>query len=127
MKMCNDNMLKEENTTLGFPRFKNGDGIQKVMASMPNDQAHEEGELHTLEDMRWNDNHQCPIKYRSRDIIKSMRLFIQQPTYANHSIYATQSCNNSDPPPKPLSTEMHTADWGKGDTDKERYLWIITC
>jgi len=68
-----DNVLKEENTALRFPSFKNGDGVQKLVASMPGDQALGQWELHTLEDMRWNDNHQCPMKYWSRDIIKSMR------------------------------------------------------
>jgi hypothetical protein len=73
MKTSYDNVLKEEITALGFPRFKNGDGVLKLVASMPDDLALRELELHTLEDMKWNDNHQCPIKYWSRDIIKSMR------------------------------------------------------
>ena len=60
-----DNMLKEENATLRFASFKHGDGIQKLMASVPDDQALQERELHTLEDMRWNDNDQCPVKYWS--------------------------------------------------------------
>jgi hypothetical protein len=58
-------VLKKENTTLCFPSFKNGDGIQMLMATMPDDQALMEWELHTLEDMRWNDNHQSPIIYCS--------------------------------------------------------------
>jgi len=73
MKTYYDNMLKEENTALRFQRFKNGDRVQKLMASMPDDQTLGEWELHTLEDMRWNDNDQQPIKYWSRDIIKGMR------------------------------------------------------
>jgi hypothetical protein len=44
-----------------------------VVAGMPDDLALGEYELHTLEDMRWNDNHQRPIIYYSRDILKSMR------------------------------------------------------
>ena len=106
-----DNMLKGEITGLRFPSFKNGDGVLKLMASMPDDLAFGEWELHTLEDMKWNDNHQHPIKYWSRDIIKSMRWLMRQPVYAEHHIYAPWRCINSDTPPKCLDTGVHTADW----------------
>jgi hypothetical protein len=57
-----DNVLNEEYTPLRFPSFKNWDGVQKVMATMPDDQGLGEWELHTLEDMSWNDNHQPPYQ-----------------------------------------------------------------
>ena len=104
-------MLKEENTALYFPSLKNRDGVQKLVASMTDDLGLGEWELHTLEDMGWNDNHQRPIKYWTRDIIKSMRWLMRQPAYAEHLIFAPQCCYNSDTPARHLYTEMHTADW----------------
>jgi len=110
MKTYYDNVLKEDNTTLHFPSFENGDDVQKLVASMPNDLALGEWELHTLEDMKWNDNHQRPIKYWSRDFIKCMRWLMRPPAYAKHLIYAPQRCFNSDTPLKRVYTELHTAD-----------------
>jgi len=110
MKTYYDKVLKEENTTLRLPRFKNGDGIHKLVASMPVDEALGEWELHTLEVMRWNDNHQRPIKFWSCDIIKSMRWLMRQPDYAEDLTIARQLCFNSDTPQNHLYTEMHTAD-----------------
>ena len=74
---------------------------------MPDDLALGEWELHTLKAMKWNDNHQCPIKYWSRDIIHRMRRFMRQPAYAEHPLYTPQLCFNSDTPPKRLSIEMY--------------------
>jgi hypothetical protein len=106
-----DNVLKIENTALHFPSVKNEDGVKKLVACMQDDQALGEWELHTVENMRWNDNHQHPIKYCSRDIIKSMRWLMPEPAYTEHLIHAPQGCFNSDRPLKRLDTKMHTADW----------------
>ena len=61
MKTYYDNVLNDENTALRFPRFKNRDCVQILVASMLDHQDLGEWELHTLEDMKWNDNHQRPI------------------------------------------------------------------
>ena len=111
IKTYSDNVLKEENTNMHFPSFKIGDGVQRLVASMPDDLALQEMELHTLNNMWWNANHQCPINYWTWDIIISMRWLMRQPAYTEHLIYAPQHCFNSDMPPKHHYTEMHTADW----------------
>jgi hypothetical protein len=69
MKKNYHNVLKEENAPLRLPMFKNGDGVQQIMPSMPHDEALREWKVQTLEDMRWNENPQHPIKYWCRDII----------------------------------------------------------
>jgi hypothetical protein len=106
-----DNGMKQENTALRFPSFKNRDGDQKLLASMPDDLALGEWELHTLDDMRWNDNHQQPIKYWSRDIIKSMTWLMWQPAHPEDLIYAPKHCFNTYTPLKHVYTENHTVDW----------------
>jgi hypothetical protein len=98
MKIYYDNVLKEENTALHFARLNNGDGVQKVVATKPDDQALGEWKLHTLEDINWHDNHQHPIIYWSRHIIKSIRWLMRQSAYVEHLIYAPQNCVNSDTP-----------------------------
>jgi len=109
--MYYDNMLKEEITALHFQTLENGNAVQKYVASMPDDQALGEWELHTLEDMRWNDNHQCLIKYWTQDIIKSMKWLMRKPAYTAQLSYAPHHFFDIDTPPNHLYIEMHTVDW----------------
>jgi len=73
MKTYYDNMLKKGHTALRLQSFRNGDGVQNLVASMRDDQGLGECEPHTPEDIRCDDNHQRPITYCSPKIIKSMR------------------------------------------------------
>jgi len=110
MKTYNVKVLKEEHTALRIPSIKKWDGVQKLVATILDDLALGEWELHTLEDMKWNDNHQRPIIYWGQHIIKHMRLLMRQPAYAEHLIHAPEHCFNSDTLLKRLYTEMHTVD-----------------
>jgi len=65
MKTYYDNVRNEENTALRFQIFINGAVVHKLVGYMPDDLASRERELHTLEDMKWNDNHQRCITYWS--------------------------------------------------------------
>lgn len=51
MMTYNNDMLQEELPALRSPSFDNGDGIKKLMAGMPDDQALREWKLQTLKDI----------------------------------------------------------------------------
>ena len=65
MKTYNANVLRKEYTALHLPSIKYRDVVKKLVAGMSNGRALGEWELHTLEDMIWNGNHQRPSKYWS--------------------------------------------------------------
>jgi len=111
MKTYYDDMLRDDNTTLGFPSFNNRDGVQKLVDTMLDDQALGVWEQHTLDCMRWNENHKYPIKYWSRDIIKSIRLLMRQSAFAKHCICALHHCFICGMPLKHIYTAMRTVDW----------------
>ena len=45
MKTYYDDVLKEQNTGLHYPSFKNGDGVKRLVAAMPDDKALGEWEV----------------------------------------------------------------------------------
>jgi hypothetical protein len=51
------NMLMKKHARLRFQSFKTGDGLEQLVASMPDDQSLREWELHTLRNIRWKSNH----------------------------------------------------------------------
>lgn len=63
--MFYNNVLKEDNPALHFPSVQNKDGVQKKVASMPDDLTRAEWALSTLDDIKSNDYHLCTIKYWS--------------------------------------------------------------
>jgi hypothetical protein len=111
MQTYYDNELKGANLALHFRSFENWDGVQMLVANMPDDEADGEWKVHTLKEMRLNDTNQHLVKYWSQDIINSQGWSMRQRAYAEHFILAPQYCFNSDTPPKHFYTEMQTADW----------------
>jgi hypothetical protein len=57
-----ENVLKGGNTDLHSATFQSRDGVQKVVASIPDEQSLTESKQHTVQDMRWNGNLQRRVR-----------------------------------------------------------------
>jgi hypothetical protein len=88
--MYYNKVLMEENTSVHFQRFNSADGAQKLVARMLDDRPCMEWELQTLEDMRWKDNRQHPLKYCSRIIFQSIRRLMWQHAALGPPVYPQQ-------------------------------------
>jgi hypothetical protein len=86
IKMDYDNVPKKESTVLDFQRFSSRNGIQKLLACIPDDQALSEWKRYTLNGIWQHDCSKHPIKYCSQDINEIM---IWQPSYPKYLIFAT--------------------------------------
>lgn len=72
MKTYQNNVLKEENTTMCVHSIKHGDGVNLLVARMQHNQAPRDRELHTPNHTRLNANHEHHIKHCRQDIITSI-------------------------------------------------------